>query len=411
MTHHGKANNIIVEGDGIGVYRDPYETNPNRRYKAIGLGCWLSPTLSFDGYTPNGHCGDLYDPPQPPSALLNGTNATNATFPLIRQFTGYIASSPDGLTWPAKTHVHKLSWPPPQKWDTHSNIFFDERTDRYVATTRDIPIYDTGVERVTSLTLSKGKLFEFEMFNTTEAPPIIQRGSQDHQTYAQVTFPWLDIYLGLSMVFDASSPDGKVHCRLVYALKAEGPWQAVGGDSILDAPDFLPLGGPSDFDSHIIFAAASPFRHREFFREEERIYYMGGNGPHSGARNSSFALATLRPDGFAGVRGNGTFRTHSLVVTHATLIATADFMGKGSALRIGVVPDGSDEPPMELSLKSSKPLATNATDAPMQFLGDCGGPDLTNWLGKTVQLEVSLEGDAMLYAIGFAPRNTSDSAC
>ena len=28
-----------------------------------------------------------------------------------------------------------------------------------------------------------------------------------------------------------------------------------------------------------------------------RVYYMGGNGPHGGARNSSFALATLRPDG------------------------------------------------------------------------------------------------------------------
>ena len=32
---------------------------------------------------------------------------------------------------------------------------------------------------------------------------------------------------------------------------------------------------------------------------------MGGNGPHNGARNSSFALATLREDGFAGVAGSG----------------------------------------------------------------------------------------------------------
>lgn len=29
---------------------------------------------------------------------------------------------------------------------------------------------------------------------------------------------------------------------------------------------------------------------------------MGGNGPHSGARNSSFGLATLRRDGYAAVR-------------------------------------------------------------------------------------------------------------
>ena len=40
----------------------------------------------------------------------------------------------------------------------------------------------------------------------------------------------------------------------------------------------------------------------------------------------------------------------------------------------------------------------------MHFVGGCGGPDLTYWLGKPVRLEVSLEGDAMLYAVGFAPR-------
>lgn len=42
--------------------------------------------------------------------------------------------------------------------------------------------------------------------------------------------------------------------------------------------------------------------------EDTRIYYMGGNGPHYSPphpspihRNSSYALATLRPDGFLAV--------------------------------------------------------------------------------------------------------------
>ena len=52
-------------------------------------------------------------------------------------------------------------------------------------------------------------------------------------------------------------------------------------------------------------------------------------------------------------------------------------------------------PPVELSLKNSMPLTANATAAPMRFVGDCkGGLDLTAWLGKTVQLDVSLEGGA-----------------
>eukprot|EP00966_Prymnesium_polylepis_P126585 2927293-Prymnesium_polylepis.1 len=145
------------------------------------------------------------------------------------------------------------------------------------------------------------------------------------------------------MVFDAASAAGEVHCRLVYAPVPEGPWKPVGGDNIIEAPDFLPLGNASAFDSHIIFAAASPFRNAAPLHDgksddqTEWIYYMGGDGPHSGARKSSFALATLRPDGYAAVRGHGTFRTPSLVVADAMLTATVDFMGDGdgSALRIG----------------------------------------------------------------------------
>ena len=410
----GTQNNVIVEGDGIGVYRDPYDADPSRRYKAFGLGCWLSPTLSFQGA--DGACGDLYEPaPLPP-----GVEQPVAE-PLVRQFHGYIASSADGLTWPPKTHVSNISWPPPQKWDTHNNVFFDERSQSYVATTRDIPIETTGVERETSLTFSMGKEFAF---NTTAPPPVIVRGSQAHQTYAQVTFPWLNMYLGFSMVFDSETEFGAVHCRLVSAPAPQGPWKAVGADSgsVLDAPDFLPLGAAGAFDSHVIFAAASPFAKATPLSGVESapdgdddlqwIYYMGGNGPHSGERNSSFGLATLRADGYAGVRGHGVFRTPSLVVTDAMLTATADFVGRGSALRVGVVPDGSDgKPPLELSIKNSMPLTSNATDAPMRFTGDCkGGLDLTAWLGKTIQLDVSLEGDAILYTIGFAPREATSSS-
>ena len=42
---------------------------------------------------------------------------------------------------------------------------------------------------------------------------------------------------------------------------------------------------------------------------------QGGNGPHSGIRNSSFALATMRTDGFAGLKGSGTVRTQPLLCT------------------------------------------------------------------------------------------------
>ena len=47
------------------------------------------------------------------------------------------------------------------------------------------------------------------------------------------------------------------------------------------------------------------------------------------------------------------------------------------------------------------PLTANATDVPMHWHGR---HSLVSLLGKAVKLQVNLEGDAMLFALGFAPR-------
>jgi hypothetical protein len=368
----GKANNILVEGGGIGVYRDASEPDAARRFKAIGPGCWTSPTLAKVG---DGDCLDY-----------------TLAAPQTRRFTGSLAASADGLTWP---HVANLSWPPPQKWDTHTNVFFDEPRQRYVATTRSIPVEPDGVEREVSLATSPSRQYAFD---TSAPPPIILRGNGDHQPYAQITWRWLNVYLGLVMVLDAKTPEQQVHCRLVWSPTPEGEWRPVEGTSVTNAPDLLPLGVGGAFDSHIVFAAATPFRHGTGDAAAERLYYMGGNGPHGGPRNSSLGLATLRPDGYACVRGRGTFRTPRLTVAARTIVVSVDFAAAGGALRVGVLPDGA-EPPIELSLNRSVPLTANATDAPMAFVG---GADLSSLVGTMARLELRLEGEAMLYAVGFA---------
>ena len=92
------------------------------------------------------------------------------------------------------------------------------------------------------------------------------------------------------------------------------------------------------------------------------------------------------------------------------ITATVDFGGAGGALRIGVLPDEPGEPPVAFNLDHSVPLTANATDAQMHFAGGCGGPDLKYYVGKKVVLEVSLAGDALLYAVGFAPR-AAEATC
>ena len=386
FAHLRANNNIVVEGDGVGVYYDPHDPDPSRRYKAIGDACWLSPTLAFNG----GTCDNLYlSPPHPVPPYKRP------------RFHGVIASSADGLIWP-KSHIVNISWPPPHKWDTHNNVFFDEQEQAYIVTTRSVPVEPTGLERETSLTRSTGPRYNFD--TSKEAPPVILRGNISHQTYAQITFPWLNIYLGLVMVFDQDTGD-QVHCRLAFAKKPEGPWHPVEGANIVEAPDFLPLGVDSSFDSHVIFAAARPFRYGLGNEAVERIYYMGGDGPHNGPRKSSFGLATLRPDGFASIQGHGKFITPSLIVTAPELIATVDFGLDGGTLRIGVLlPSNRIDPPAELSLNSSIPIFSNGTDIPIHWYTDRGHDkqtDLSSLLGKAVRFEVKMEGSCILYSIGF----------
>ena len=122
----GTANNILVEGGGIGVMRDAHDPDAARRFKAIGPGCWSSPTLARTG----GFCGDIgmAPPGRTHEAMaVPEAPAVAAASPEVRRFVGQRAASADGLRW---HDVVNVSWPPPQKWDTHTNAFYDETLRR-----------------------------------------------------------------------------------------------------------------------------------------------------------------------------------------------------------------------------------------------------------------------------------------
>jgi hypothetical protein len=209
-------------------------------------------------------------------------------------------------------------------------------------------------------------------------------GNASAQLYSQVTFPWLNVYLGIVMVYDAESAAGRVHCRLAWAPEPRAGWRWVAGDAA-SAPDLVPLGDGGAFDSHVCFAAASPAS----WDGETRIYYMGGDGPHSGVRNSSFGVATLRADGYAGVRGDGAFALRPVLCEDATLLITAD-VRPGGSLRVGAAVPG-------LGVDDAVPLEADATAAAAAFRG---GANFAGLVGSSVALEVELV-DATLYAVGW----------
>jgi hypothetical protein len=189
------------------------------------------------------------------------------------------------------------------------------------------------------------------------------------------------------MIFDAKSDEGHVHCRLSWSLDGINGWEWVdkGG---LTGKEFIPAGAAGSFDSHVCFAAHLPVRVPD---GSSRIYFMGGNGPHSGYRNSSFGLATARPDRFAGISGSGYSVTNALTVAGATLIFSADILASDGFVTIGVVGRGTN-------LENATSLTHNATDHAAQFPLEPDG--LKSLVGKQVELSVTVH-NAAVYTIGF----------
>ena len=94
--------------------------------------------------------------------------------------------------------------------------------------------------------------------------------------------------------------------------------------------------------------------------------HMGGNGPHSGARNSSFGLATLDRNRFAGISPstNGSaVVSKALTLTSSTIRVTLDVFDESSVYFEILNVSG-------VSLLTSKPLDSSVTDSALDFGDD-----------------------------------------
>ena len=373
----GRRNNIVLRGGGVGVYRDTVGAAAAAgRFKAIGA--------------------------------LGSRN-------LVGDDT---AVSADGLAW---TPRQSIGWHAPQRDDTHNNVFWDAALGRYVATTRDVSPascdarWGPGCTRNIAMAASaEGQGF---MFDAEQTPPLVHRGTAEHQLYAQVTFRWHSVYLAIVMVYDASDPANRVHCRLAWSQPGQAfaaaaananatgagvgwRWVDAGG---LTGRDFIPLngtgqlhGGGNAFDSHLCFAAPPVHTPRG-----ERLYYMGSNGPHTGSkphRNASLGLALLRTDGFAGLAGSGRVTTVPLRVGGAALTLTLDITGGGGSVGVGAHDSTTGKPFPGLALTDCIGVASNITNGAVAFRS---GATFQSLVGRNVTLVLDLRS-AIVYTIGWA---------
>jgi hypothetical protein len=193
----GSTRNNAVARDtpNVGVFKDPHDSDPARRYKMI------------------------YD---------------------VGRAMMRVRFSPDGVHWSDPVEPQGFTQDP---GDTHNNAFWDERLGKYVLITRFFP----GERTVAR--------FESPDFLHWEKGQLILRSSPDEgkgrQTYCMPSFLYANIYLGYLMMYNVAR-DQTVDCELTWSPDSV-TWHRVNPGT-----PFLPRGPQGSYDSACIYGPAGP---------------------------------------------------------------------------------------------------------------------------------------------------------
>lgn len=277
------------------------------------------------------------------------------------------AFSADGLHW---TDLHEIAQ---VRGDTHNNAFWDPLHKKYVAISREIADKNRTVVRL-----------ESDNFIHWSKPKEILRGSKNDQTYAMPVFLQHQIFLGLIAVFHTQSD--RVSTELAWSPDSV-TWHRIDEGNAL-----IPLAKRrGDYDWGCAFAAATPVI---MPGGEIRIYYGASNGKHTSWRDGFLALATLRPDRWAGYEAldasqPATLRTVRLTCPGGTLGITAD--AENGEITVKLLGDKG------VILATSNPLTGVLTDEPLSWTENF---DLSSVKGQPISLEFNIN-HGRLYAFSF----------
>ena len=245
--------------------------------------------------------------------------------------------SADGLRWSKSVPCREID----ARGDTHNNAFRAEELKKFV-----------GITRLWKGQRIVGRTESTDFVKWTKAVEVL-RGDTQNQTYAMPVFRHAGVYLGLAMILRRG--EDRVHCELTWSPDTV-KWERIDAGRPL-IPNSAKKG---EYDWGCAYAAAYPV----FLDKEVRLYYGGSNGTHGGFRDGCLALATLRPDGFAGYEPANAKRP-AVIVTRpvewgpAGLRITAD--AEGGSVKVSVLDaDGR-------AAAESRPITRNVTDAAVRF--------------------------------------------
>ena len=336
-----KRNNIVVRGpSGAGVYKDSHEKNPARRYKAF--------YAAQVGY-----------------------------MQLIR-------FSPDGLNWGPEIRCPEIAI----QSDCHANMVWSPELQKYVGIVRHYDRFPIVGNRKIARTESADGL------KWTRSELIIE-GTPKNQMHDMVIFRAGGVFLGLLGVMDYPSVKSMEGVRQQIEL-AWSPdsytWHRVlpGTPLIANSPAKAKEYGTMPYDWGAMFPSQPVIRENEV-----QIFYGASDWYFFDWRKSGLALATLRPDGWAGFAPDDT--------TKHAVITTTPVSPTGSQLRVSADVQNGGWLRATVLDAEGKQLATS------QAITRTGSDAIVNWdrnfqlstaEGKRVRLKFEF-AKAKLYSFSF----------
>lgn len=289
-----------------------------------------------------------------------------------------VAFSADGVHWDKYILCREIDAP----GDTHNNVFWDSALGKYVGITR---LKTRSNIRLVARTESE------DFVNWTKAKVVLQGVNPRLQTHDMVVFQTGGVYIGLlgMMQFpEDSNYHVKQHVELAWSPDTI-TWHRIqeGTPFISHSPGGAEHYGAMPYDWGTIFASAPIF-----LGDEIRIYYGACDWYFFDWRKGYLALATLRPDGWAGyeqLAGNKSafITTTPIVCPGNELQLCADVRKKGFVKVILLDKDNRE-------LAQSKLIKETVTDAEVEWQK---GFSLENLKGKEFRLKFQLQ-DAKLYS-------------
>jgi len=333
-----RKNNIVVRGpSGAGVFKDTRESNPARRYKAF--------YAAQVGY-----------------------------LQLVR-------FSPDGLHWGPEIHCPEIGI----ESDCHANMIWSPQLRKYIGIVRHYDKVPIVGNRKIARTESA------DAVKWTRSTLAIE-GTPRKQAHDMVIFRAGGIYLGLLGIMHyptmKSRRSVRQHIELAWSPDSY-TWHRVceGTPLVGHTPSKEKKYGAMPCDWGAMFPSAPVVLDKEI-----RIYYGASDWYFFDWRKGCLALATLRPDGWAGyeqLEANrpASITTTTLACSGAPLRLSADIPGGGS-LTVTLLDKDNN------TLAASGPITESVTDVEVRWNGKFA---LVKLRGAPVRLKFELRA-AKLYS-------------